>query len=251
MTVPDASPVQFWDINDETFNEKDVCSINHECYIQPWICDDDIVIPMEATPGQPYMLEVFDTDNFSGSSISSHSFSEIASGIYRAAFDLSAVCGNKTRFKISLSGTPLMKSDIQYPMEAWDCTTLITYSNSKYYAGIDYLSGTPTPELNLRIPAIFFEESFPDEHEEIDLSDSQSVRLLNIEKRQKKLDIGWMPFYMHKKMKLVLSHDTIEIDGDSWIRSEPYEITESNKRWPLRKSTVVLNDKNYIVRNVL
>lgn len=145
----------------------------------------------------------------------------------------------------------LKKSDCIYIKDSHECTELITYSNSKLFNGIDYSSSSPEQQFCIRIPAIFFEEAFPDEHEEIDLSNSQSVRLMNKEKRQKKLDIGFMPFYMHQKMKLILAHDEITIDGDSWIRNEAYEITEGNKRYPLRKASCLLTDKNYIVRNVL
>jgi hypothetical protein len=131
-----------------------------------------------------------------------------------------------------------------------DCTTLINYTNSKVLNGIDYNTSPPV-EFNIRIPAVFFLERFPDEHEEIDLSNSRMVRLVNQVKAQKLLDIGFMPFYMHKKLQLILSHDTIEIDGESWLKTEPYEIAEGNKRYPLRKAQVWLTDKNYIVRNVL
>lgn len=148
-------------------------------------------------------------------------------------------------------GTNVKKSDCIEIKDSHDCSILINYSNSKTFAGIDYTDQSPNPEFSIRIPAIFFEEAFPDEHEEIDLSDSQSVRLMNKEKRQKKLDIGFMPFYMHQKLKLILAHDEVTIDGDSWIRTEPYEIADGNKRYPLRKASCSLTDKNYIVRNVL
>lgn len=251
LTVSNANPIQFWDINDDTFNEKDVCSIYSCCFRLPYQCDDDVAIQALHTAGQTVTLGIYDSENFDGGSIDTKTFSEIASGIYLAEFDFSEVCSNDVRLKILANGTPLMKSDIIKARELHECTSLITYSNSKLYAGLDYVSGTPPPEFNIRIPSIFFEEAFPDEHEEIDLSDSQSVRLLNIEKRQRKLDIDFMPFYMHQKMKLILSHDTIEIDGQSWLRTEPYEITDGNKRYPMRKASCVLNDKNYIVRNVL
>lgn len=44
VTVSPASPVQFWPVDCQTFNEKEVCGIYHRCYCQPWQCDDQIKI---------------------------------------------------------------------------------------------------------------------------------------------------------------------------------------------------------------
>lgn len=251
MTVPDSNPIQFWDIADDTFNEKEVCSIYSACFRLPFQCDDDVILQVAHTAGQTVTLGVYDNDNFTGSQIDVKTFSEVSSGVYRAEFDFSEVCDNDVRLKILANGTALMKSDIISPRELHSCSNLIAYSNSKVYAGLDFVVGTPPPEFKIRVPSVFFEEAFPDEHEEFDLSGSQMVRLLNIEKRQRKLEFDYMPFYMHQKMKLILSHDTVEIDGLSWLRSDPYEIDDANKRWPMRKASVMLTDKDYIVRNVL
>lgn len=42
MIFSDALPVQFWLNNCETYNEKEVCGINHFCFCQPFHCDDEI-----------------------------------------------------------------------------------------------------------------------------------------------------------------------------------------------------------------
>ena len=403
MTISNALPIQFWDEDDETFNDKEVCSVEPICFCQPFNCSDEIELQFLDSTYSAYNLLVYDS---LGILLKTIPFTEVSTGLWWLSFtpnedDTPAIC-EKVIFKISAeydlpyetfqgslspwtnvdSGfenyswtyvaeaaqvtidnlgsnnprrskyltvdwntfenvtyqirldfditTPgasinsdlkvyfsngssrdqaltfhlthtsegsytitstfvaqhnyskievyilgagssdtwftfrlnsievgndvvdiLKKSDCIELKDSHDCSTLITYSNSKTFADIDYPDQSPSPEFSIRIPAIFFEEAFPDEHEEIDLTDSKSVRLMNKEKRQKKLDIGFMPFYMHQKMKLILAHDDITIDGDSWMRAEPYEIQDGNKRYPLRKASVLLTDKNYIVRNVL
>lgn len=45
MNLSDSLPIQFWDINDQTFNEKQVCGIiKQECFCQPVQCTDEITI---------------------------------------------------------------------------------------------------------------------------------------------------------------------------------------------------------------
>lgn len=402
MTVSNALPIQFWDEEDETFNDKEVCSVEPICFCQPFNCSDEIIIQFLDITYSAYNLLVYDS---LGVILKTVPFIEASSGLWWLSFipdnDTPGICEkvilkispeydlpyetfqgslspwtnvdsgfenytwtyvaeaaqvtidnlgsnnprrskyltatwntfvgityqirlifdittpgsgfnvdlklyfsngssrdqaftynltqtsqgtytvtgsfvaqhNYSKIEVYLLGAGnadtwftfrlrsievgndvvdiLKKSDCIELKDSHTCSTLITYSNSKTFAGIDYPDQSPAPEFSIRIPAIFFEEAFPDEHEEIDLSDSQSVRLMNKEKRQKKLDIGFMPFYMHKKLKLILAHDDITIDGDSWMRTEAYEIADGNKRYPLRKASVLLTDKNYIVRNVL
>lgn len=150
--------------------------------------------------------------------------------------------------------TELATSDCIDIKTSHECTALLTYSNSKDFDGIEY-DTSPGREFNLRVPAVFYQERFPEEEETAELSTADYVRLRNEVKAQKLLDLGYMPFYMHKKMKLILAHDSVEIyDGHETtevIRQEPYEIQDANKRYPLRRATVWLTEKNYIVRNIL
>lgn len=58
VTISPASPVQFWPVDCQTFNEKEVCGIYHRCYCQPWQCDDEIIIPGTTTDGGDYDLQI-------------------------------------------------------------------------------------------------------------------------------------------------------------------------------------------------
>jgi hypothetical protein len=131
-----------------------------------------------------------------------------------------------------------------------ECTKLITYSNSKDFDGVEY-DTSPGLEFYLRVPAVFFLERYPQEQENAELSTADYVRLRNEIKAQKLFDVGYVPYYLHRKLQLVFAHDIIEIDGKNWLRQEEYEINEGNKRYPLKPATTWLTDKNYIKRNIL
>lgn len=135
--------------------------------------------------------------------------------------------------------------------QSHDCTTLIRYDNAKDFAGIEYTDFSPTAEFYLRIPAIFFHETNTEEEESFEESTENIVRLRNEIKVKRLLDIGFMPHYMHRKLNLILAHDTIEIDGENWIKRDPYEKDPGNKRYPLKKASVLLTQKDYIKRNIL
>lgn len=49
MILSDALPVQFWLNNCETYNEKQVCGINHFCFCQPFECNDEIKVQFTDT----------------------------------------------------------------------------------------------------------------------------------------------------------------------------------------------------------
>lgn len=130
-------------------------------------------------------------------------------------------------------------------------TILINYSNHRDFAGIDNLDVSPDQDFNLRIPAIFFQERFPQESEVIELSNSRSIQLNAQIKAQRKLKIGPMPPYMHRKLLLALSCQFITIDDKSWVKQESYEMVEGRDTWPLKQASIWLTEKDYIQRNIL
>ncbi len=136
--------------------------------------------------------------------------------------------------------------------ESHECTELLRYSNSKDFAGIEYSSLSPQADFYIRIPAVFFHETNPTEEEDFETSGETTVSLRQEIKVKRNLQIGYMPDYMHRKMTLVLAHQTVEIDGDEWVRRDPYEkVPPSNKRYPLKMANVLLTLQGYIKRNIL
>lgn len=163
------------------------------------------------------------------------------------------ICNQKVQAKIFRDSTPdveVLKSDCIHIKTHWDETVLINYYNQRNFAGLVDPSGTPSIDFNLRVPAVFSQERFPKESETIDLSNSRSVQLFSQLKSQKLLETGSIPFYMHKKLNLVLQHQFVTIKNKSWIL-DSYDIQDSSKRWPLRRALSWLTEKDFVVRNVL
>jgi hypothetical protein len=143
------------------------------------------------------------------------------------------------------------KSDCIDIKTSHDESVLISYTNNRVFASLNTNIGTPDPEFQLRIPAIFFEESHPEESEVLDLTDNSMVQLNATVKFKKLLQVKMMPQYMHLKTKLVLKMQNVEIDGEQWISVDPYEMGPLAKRHSQRKASCWLTKENYLVRNVL
>lgn len=146
----------------------------------------------------------------------------------------------------------LAKSDCLSIKETQKGTLLLTASNARNYAGIVNNNGSPELTFYLRIPAVFNEERFPEEEEPLQLSNNRIISLNSQVKAQKLLETDQMPFYMHRKMKLFLKNQFLSIEDKNYIQEEPYEEVEnSNKRWPMRRYTCWLTEKEYVIRNIL
>jgi hypothetical protein len=189
-------------------------------------------------------------------SITIYSFEMNKNGYYYALnFTPSFYCGEKVKFKIvDETSTPranVAKSDCVLMRESHACTKEITYSNASNFSGLIYDSVSPEVSFKALIPAIFFEEDNPSEREDHELSNGEIVRLYNKLEKKKRLDIGFVPFYMHEKIQLILMHDTIIIDGEEWIQRDEYEKREANRTFPLRRASVFLHDKDFTKENQL
>lgn len=147
----------------------------------------------------------------------------------------------------------LAKSDCLSIKEDHDETVLINYHNNRIFASLNSSVGTPDPEFNLRLYAIFSEsdDRYPRESESMDLSDNTSLQTMAEIKKQRPLKIKHMPSYMHRKTILALSFQNVTIDGLTWEMREAYEKAPGNPKFPLKSAQVWLNDRNYTLRNVL
>lgn len=151
-------------------------------------------------------------------------------------------------------GTPevVAKSDCLNIKESHEGTVLITYSNFRNYAGIINNNGSPDLTFYLRIPAVFNEERYPETDEPMQLSNNRIISLNSQVKKQRLLETDQMPNYMHLKVKEVLKHQFVTIEEVDYVKEEPYEQVENaNKRWPMRRYTCWLTEKEYVVRNIL
>lgn len=151
------------------------------------------------------------------------------------------------------AGTVLAKSDcldVRLSHEDDQPTQLFEYSNARNFAGLVYSAISPDASFNIRVPCRFFHEVFPEEDEAIELTSSVITTSGQI-KSQKLLEVAHAPYYFHKKLQLILKHQTLSVGGVNYQKEEKYEVIQGNKRWPLKQATCLLTEKNSVLRNVI
>jgi hypothetical protein len=183
--------------------------------------------------------------------------------IYEVSFTPSElspeICNEKVQFQIVSDTSPdeVAKSDFVEFSDNLQCTELIKYRNQRNFAGIDYVNlhtdTSPDEDLYfyLRVPAVFFHQRFPGEDETIELSDSKIINVNGVMRAQRLFDTDYMPYYMHKKIGLILKHQFVEIASARWTKQDAYEIAEGNKRYPLKRAECWLTERDFVARNVV
>ncbi len=174
--------------------------------------------------------------------------------IHNSGSDVDITITAITATRVQTVGTTrvLAKSDCLNLKETHDDTLLLTYSNYRNYAGIINNNGSPDLTFYLRIPAVFNEERFPETDEPMQLSNNRIISLNSQVKKQRLLETDQLPNYMRLKLSLVLKHQFLTIEEKDFVKEEPLEEVEnSNKRWPMRRMTCWLTEKEYVVRNIL
>lgn len=181
---------------------------------------------------------------------------DFTKSVYDASFVPSSnspdLCNKRIRLVIvdvTDADVEVAKSDCLDIREEHKCTTLIEYSNNRNFAGLIYQDVSPEQTFQIRVPAIFFHNQFPEEDEAIELT-TGITKTSGTLKVQRLFDTDYMPYYMHQKLMLIFKHQTINIDALSWVKEEKYEIQEGNRMWPVKKAKVFLTE-NYIQRAVL
>lgn len=250
MVISDALPVQFWSVLTDTYNEKEPQGVFRKCFCHPWQCDDIIKIQVDFEILDAIILKIYDDD---GILLQSLPFTNTIDTVYSVSFSPSTynICEQEIQLKIFRGSNELYKSDCLNISASHPETVEITYSNDRNFASLNYTLVTPDPEFSIRVPATFFHERFPEENEVIQLSNSRFIQLNSQVMAQRLLELAPMPYYMHRKLKLILKHQFVTIDFQDWVQSENYELVESNRRNPLKQAKVWLNEKDYILRNVL
>lgn len=250
MVVSDALPVQFWPVSKDTYNETEPEGAFRKCYCNPWQSTDIIRIQVDFGIIDSIQLKIYDSDDVL---IQSLSMVNTIGTVYTTSFAPSTydIVNEQISLKIFLGGNEIFKSDCLHVKQTWDETVVVTYSNHRNFASLNYSNVSPDPEFHIRIPAVFNEQRFPEEEEVLELSNSTEIQLNGQVKAQRELSIGPMPFYMHRKLKLILKHQNVEIDCQEWVKEEEYEMKPGNKRNLLRQASVWLTEKDYIMRNVL
>lgn len=128
LKMSDALPVQFWDADDETFNEKSICGISkQDCFCLPFECDDTISGQFDED------YDGFDLGIYSNSGlIDSFPLEEVSNGVWGFSFspsDYSGLCNEQIQLKVT-SPDPVLPS-------------LSTFTNRG--SGTNWTTGGSTP----------------------------------------------------------------------------------------------------------
>jgi len=183
-------------------------------------------------------------------------FDEIAISVRWTFTHAGAFVGNNEFYVLnfnineSLASKYVAKSDCIELKETQDCTVLIEYENTSDFDGIAYEAGSPGPSFQLRIPAMFFEEENPQEQEDLELSNGVIVTLRQSIVEKRKLETGFMPNYMHRKLQKILMHDSVYIEGDYWKKRDSYD-TSPVKKYNLKTSSVFLTKYDSVEKNTI
>lgn len=205
------------------------------------------------------MVEVFNTSGVTSAQINSLTLQEGASDFRVFHFGSfvpqdEGICDEEIMIRIYDSTSPeteVAKSECIDVRTTFDCTTSIDYSNNRNFAGLIYEAETsPEQSFTILVPAIFFHERFPEEDNAMELT-SGIVKTSGVVKAQTLFETDYMPYYMHKKLKLIFKHQTITINDQNWIKEEAYEISEGDRRWPVKKAKCFLTESNFVQRAVL
>jgi len=247
MTYSDALPVQFWLPDVDTFNEKEVCGVHPVCYCAPWNAADSIALQFQHD--SELYLVVKDSEGNEEAGIELNRVGDVHYTSYIPQNH--GFTDEQIQFLIKNgSDQTLLKSDCLDIKESHNCTNLIEYYDTRDYACIIYESVSPDQTFAIRVPSVFFHDEFPEEDEILELIDT-NINTANQVKTQRMLEVDYMPYYMHLKLKLILKHKFVIIDGANWVKEEAYDIPKGDKRWPHKKANVLLTKKASIVRNVL
>lgn len=144
-----------------------------------------------------------------------------------------------------------VKSDALHISDSHECVNEIEYSNNKNYAGLIFQNVSPEPLFYLLVHSVFYHEQFPEEQFSMELT-SGYESLGGVIKEQRKMEFDYLPYYMIRKLKIILKMQNILIDGFYWVNEDGVQQSESeNKRFPLQMSSVLLTKRDSVQRSTL
>lgn len=146
--------------------------------------------------------------------------------------------------------TEIYKSDCLDIRAHHDCTELMTYKNNRNYDGLVFGAGSPETLFYMRVPMVFFHERGIEE-DLVSEDNTQTTHISGKDVEQRQMELDYMPYYMHHRIRKILKMQTVIIDNLAWTKEASYDIQEGNKRYPLKKAECWLTKKTSIVRSIL
>ena len=135
MLSSDSQPIQFWDVDDETFNEKDVCGLSRQdCFCQIFQTDDTIVVQLQEVGGDAGLVAIRVVDQ-NGNIVGGIQMTN-ENGYQSASFspaDVGMVSGGKYYLEIDLQGE-LEAAYASFTLTGFDATFPITKEITAEYA---------------------------------------------------------------------------------------------------------------------
>lgn len=256
MVYSDAQPVQFWPIECDTYNENTPSGVFYNCYEHQWQNSDNVVFQFteDGTTAEDYeIVAVTETDvQIAVTPLTSTVLTDKV--VYHATMQAQTDgFSNTTVYFVMrfVGGDNIAKSDAHKFLPSVEDSILMTYYNHLNVFGLIYeYDISPDLQFNLRIPAIFYHQRFPEEDEVMELT-SELVTLNGSMRRQRLLDTDYLPYYMHEKIKLALKHQFVSIYNKFWTKQESYDIQDGNRMHPEKKAKCWISEKEYMQRSVL
>lgn len=252
MYFSDALPVQWWLVECETYNENEPQGVHYVCWCQPWNCDVPILVQFTHTTGGDYSVRIIAE---SGEELDQE-VDEVLPGVYQTTVLLSDnspdFCHGKVKLQMinNADDSVVAKTDCLDVALEHDEVTLFEYSNERNYAGLRYEAQSPDLSLSILVPCRFYHPRETEEDNAIELTSSVVITGSEI-KTQRLLEVKHAPHYFHKKLQLILKHQSVTAVNKSWKKEEKYEKAEGNNRWPLKSATAYLTETDSVVRNVM
>ena len=246
MIISDALPVQWYPSAIPTYNEKVEAGIEAIPFIQKFNREDTFSIQLLHNAGVVITLDILGQNE---AVLYTVAITEVSAGVYFRSFIFEdvGILDAYVYARIVIAAVIISRTDQMEVRASHSESRWIAYTNSSDFAFIDY-SGAP-PTFGIRVVSKFYEERNPEENESEDLGDGSIEKLSGSIKIQRLLEMESLPPHMHRKIKLIMKHNSIFLDNVSWVSEDGYEIGKPlSKSYPFYLATCLLTmkDNSYI-----
>lgn len=247
MIISDSLPVQWYPAELPTFNEKVEIGVFGLPFFQKFNREDVFSVQLLHTASVVITLDVLDQDE---AVLYTANLTEVSAGVYFHSFifEDEGILEAYVSARLVIASVTISRTDQLDVRASHDESRWIAYTNSSDFAFLIY-SGVAPPTFGIRVDSKFYEERNPEENESEDLGDGSIEKLSGSVKIQRLLEIEPLPPHMHRKMKLIMKHNSIFVSNVSWLSEDGYEIGKSlSKSYPFYLASCVLTmkDSGYI-----
>jgi hypothetical protein len=269
LIISPGAPYSF-DINRTLYNSQSEYGVKFPCFYQPLNCDDKITLNIKFGStfiGSYPQLRIINAKT--GSEIARQDFVNITdpyvspsnTNYWTVDYDPTATSPNPICNKdiclevweVIDSPSFQVKKATSEPIrvkQSWPGSLLIKYYNQNDAFDMGYGEQSPPYENWLRVQATFWKQQFPQTQSQYRKSNGELVRLTSRIERRRVLETTFMPYYMHQKLIIALTHSYVDINSDLYIKEEDYSI-EQNEKYALQRGSVVLTNATYYKETII